>query len=99
MENRQDQDKKFDQGQGFEKQPQQSTDAAPSPPQSSDGEFGGTGQSDTATKPQTDVEGGAATGQATDSGFVGSDDQSDTSSELVEDNDPDFAKDGQGSIE
>lgn len=68
------------------------------------------GQSDTEIKQRSDMEGQsstgqtgqqstASTGQATDTGFVGSEGQTDTSSELVEDDDPDFAKDGQGSIE
>lgn len=39
------------------------------------------------------------TGPATDTGFIGTEGLDDTSSEPVEDDDPDFAKDGQGSIE
>lgn len=44
---------------------------------------------------QTDIEGGPAT----DTGFVGAEGGLDTSSELIEDGEPDFAKDGQGSVE
>jgi hypothetical protein len=56
---------------------------------------GNAGQSGAETKPGSD----AGSGPATDTGFVGAEGQTDTSSELVEDDDPDFAKDGQGSIE
>ena len=63
-----------------------------------------TGQSDTATQQRSDIEGGTSTGQETDiegsSQFVGSKSASDTSSELIEDDDSsDFAKDGQGAPE
>lgn len=106
MENRQDQDNKFDPNQSFEKNSQQPTDQSKQRPedgqQRDDGnkqrEDGKSGQSDTATD-QRSAEGGAATGQATDTGFVGSASQADTSSELIEEDDPDFAKGGQGSVE
>lgn len=62
------------------------------------------GQSDTTTQQRSDIEGGTATGQATDgedsSQFVGSKGATDTSSELIEDDEStDFAKDGQGAPE
>ena len=57
-------------------------------------------QGDTLSQQRTDVEGGTLaskeTGEA-ESGFVGSEGQEDTSSELVEDQD--FEKDGQGAPE
>lgn len=51
--------------------------------------------------PSSDVEGASASGQAnTSSAFVGSQGSSDSSSELIEDEDKtDFAKDGQGAPE
>ena len=53
-------------------------------------------ESDTTTQQRSDIEGGTSTGQATDiegsSQFVGSQAASDTSSELIEEDD-DFAKD------
>ena len=56
-------------------------------------------QGETATTQRTDVEGASAgtpeSGEA-ESGFVGSQGGTDTSSELVEDEDEDFEKDGQG---
>ena len=59
------------------------------------------GQSDTTTQQRSDIEGGTSTGQATDiegsSQFVGSQAATDTSSELIEDDEStDFAKDGRG---
>ncbi|MBA3667309.1 MAG: hypothetical protein H0W65_06260 [Sphingomonas sp.] len=68
-----------------------------------------TGQSDTLTDQAGDVEGqsdfqsndtegASATGQANSPGFVGAEGQSDSSSEMVE-NEQDFTKDGQGSTE
>ncbi len=62
------------------------------------------GQSDPTSQQRTDIEGGTSTGQASDiegsSQFVGSKGGSDTSSELIEDDESsDFAKDGQGAAE
>ena len=60
-------------------------------------------QGDTLTQQRTDVEGaglsdtsGNETGGEAGSGFVGSQGQKDSSSELVDEEDEDFAKDGQG---
>jgi hypothetical protein len=59
-------------------------------------------QGETATQKRADIEGGSlgkeTTGEA-ESGFVGAQGKQDTSSELVEDDDEDFAKDGQGAPE
>jgi hypothetical protein len=60
------------------------------------------GFGETATQQRSDVEGSSFDKQPTDeaeSGFVGSESESDTSSELVEDEDEDFGKDGQGAPE
>ena len=61
------------------------------------------GQSDTASKQRSAIEGDTSTGKAlneSNSQFVGSKGASDTSSELVEDDETsDFAKDGQGAAE
>ncbi len=62
------------------------------------------GQSDPTSQQRSDIEGGTSTGQASDiegsSQFVGSKGGSDTSSELIEDDESsDFAKDGQGAPE
>ena len=61
------------------------------------------GQSDTASQQRSDIEGGTSTGQASNEGssqFVGSKDASDTSGELVEDDESgDIAKHGQGAAE
>jgi hypothetical protein len=60
------------------------------------------GFGETATQQRSDVEGSSLGQQPTgaaESGFVGSEGQSDTSSELVEDEDQDFSKDGQGAPE
>ena len=87
------------QPQGQQGQPGEQSDSDPS--NSGQAGFGEAGQSDTATQQRSDIEGGTATGQASDSDiegssqFVGSQSGSDTSSELIEDDD-DFAKDGQG---
>lgn len=60
------------------------------------------GFGETATQQRSDVEGSSIgrqpTGEA-ESGFVGSEGGTDTSSELVEDEDEDFSKDGQGAPE
>ena len=60
------------------------------------------GFGETATQQRSDVEGSSfdkqPTGEA-ESGFVGSEGSTDTSSELVEDEDEDFGKDGQGAPE
>ncbi|HET9334813.1 MAG TPA: hypothetical protein VFO12_00225 [Sphingomicrobium sp.] len=59
-------------------------------------------QGETATQQRTDIEGGSlasdASGEA-QSGFVGAQGQQDSSSELIEEEDEDFAKDGQGAPE
>jgi hypothetical protein len=58
-------------------------------------------QGDTLSQQRTDIEGASGqspeTGEA-ESGFVGAEGQTDTSSELIEDED-DFGKDGQGAPE
>ena len=64
-------------------------------------EYGQSGQNDTLTQQRSDIEGsaGQSSEQASDtSGFIGQQGGIDSSSELVED-DQDFKKDGQGSIE
>ena len=54
-------------------------------------DYGSAGQSDTVTQQRRDIEGGTATGQASgsqgSSQFVGSQSQTDTSSELIEEED------------
>ena len=64
------------------------------------GEMGQSGQSDTLTEQRSDTEGGASQSseQGDTSGFIGQQGGIDSSSELVED-DQDFKKDGQGSVE
>ena len=60
------------------------------------------GFGETATQQRSDVEGSSFNKQPTgeaESGFVGSEGGTDTSSELVEDEDQDFSKDGQGAPE
>ena len=60
------------------------------------------GFGETATQQRNDVEGSSIDRQPTgeaESGFVGSECQSDSSSELVEDEDQQFRKDGQGAPE
>ena len=59
-------------------------------------------QGDTLTRQRSDIEGGSLASEASgegQSGFVGAEGQQDTSSELVEDEDEDFARDGQGAPE
>ena len=58
-------------------------------------------QGDTLAQQRTDIEGGSQASKASEgqSGFVGAEGQQDTSSELVEDEDEEFAKDGQGAPE
>lgn len=59
-------------------------------------------QGDTLTQQRTDVEGGSLSSQESGeggSGFVGSRGQQDSSSELVDEEDEDFARDGQGAPE
>ena len=65
-------------------------------------------QGDTLAQQRTDVEGGGlsgsgnqggATGGQAGGGFVGSQGQQDSSSELIDDEDEDFAQDGQGAPE
>lgn len=98
MENRQDQNNSLNQDKDFEKKPEQSTDQAKQRPEDGQADQRSSEQSDTTTQQRNDVEGGEATGPATDTGFVGSEGGTDSSGELIED-DPDFSKDGQGSIE
>jgi hypothetical protein len=60
------------------------------------------GFGETATQQRSDVEGSSIDKQPTgeaESGFVGSEGETDTSSELVEDEDQDFSKGGQGAPE
>lgn len=77
-----------------------SQDNAPGQPdQPSDAQ---SGFGETATQQRSDVEGSSLDKKPTDegeSGFVGSEGKSDTSSELVEDEDKDFSKDGQDAPE
>ena len=59
-------------------------------------------QGDTLAQQRTDVEGGSPASQESGeagAGFVGSQGQQDSSSELVEDEDEEFARDGQGAPE
>ena len=59
-------------------------------------------QGDTLAQQRSDIEGGSLGSQASGeagSGFVGAEGQQDTSSELIEDEDEDFAPDGQGAPE
>ena len=59
-------------------------------------------QADTLAQQRTDVEGASLSGSEggqSSSGFVGSKGQQDTSSELVDEEDEDFGKDGQGAPE
>ena len=59
-------------------------------------------QGDTLSQQRTDIEGGSLASQASgegQSGFVGSEGQQDTSSELIEDEDEEFGRDGQGAPE
>lgn len=62
-------------------------------------------QGDTTTQQRSDIEGGSqsglggGTGGQSGGGFVGSQGQQDSSSELVDEDDEDFGKDGQGAPE
>ena len=59
-------------------------------------------QGDTLTQQRTDVEGGSLGESESDeaeSGFVGSQGQQDTSSELIDEEDEEFGRDGQGASE
>ena len=59
-------------------------------------------QGDTLAQQRTDVEGGSLASQESGeagAGFVGSQGQQDTSSELIDEEDEDFARDGQGAPE
>lgn len=57
-------------------------------------------QGDTLAQQRTDVEGGSLASQESgEAGFVGSQGEQDTSSELIDGEDEDFAKDGQGAPE
>lgn len=58
-------------------------------------------QGDTLAQQRTDVEGSSLQSESgeADSGFVGSQGQQDTSSELIDEEDQDFAKGGQGAPE
>ena len=95
MENRPDQDSDITKSQSAQ-QPNQK-DRSEENRQTTQGGLdpGNSGPSDTEAEPRSTAD----SGPATDTGFVGAEGQADTSSELVEDDDPDFAKDGQGSIE
>ena len=91
--------------QGRQQQPnaeQSGDEAATGQSQPDQASAGQAGFGETATQQRSDVEGSSLgqqpTGEA-ESGFVGSEGQSDTSSELVEDEDQDFSKDGQGAPE
>lgn len=101
MENRPDQDSDITKSQSAQ-QPKQK-DRSEETRQTTQGSLdpGNSGQSDTSTKPDTEANprSDAGSGPATDTGFVGAEGESDTSSDLVEDDDPDFARDRQGSIE
>ncbi len=70
------------------------------PSETGQADYGQSGQSDTLTEQRSDVEGSAGQTPETgsESGFIGQQGGIDSSSELVEDNE-DFEKDGQGSIE
>ena len=80
-------------------QKDQDESAQPQQPPQGQADHGSAGQSDTTAQQRSDVEGGTSTGQATDiegsSTFVGSQAASDTSSELIEDDD-EFAPDRKG---
>ncbi len=59
-------------------------------------------QGDTTTQQRTDIEGSSISsgqGGAAGSGFVGSQGQQDSSNQLVQEDDEDFASDGQGAPE
>jgi len=60
-------------------------------------------QGDTMTQQRSDIEGGSQSGlggsDQSGGGFVGSQSQQDTSSELVSEEDEDFSRDGQGAPE
>lgn len=59
-------------------------------------------QGETTTQQRTDIEGGSLASEAsgeTQAGFVGAQGQQDSSGELIEEEDEDFAKDGQGAPE
>jgi hypothetical protein len=75
-------------------------EAASSQPDQSNTAQSGLGE--TATEQRSDVEGSSPGKKPTDeaeSGFVGSEGETDTSSELVEEKDQKFRKDGQGAPE
>ena len=79
--------------------PQSQDNAASQPDQPSAAQ---SGFGETATQQRSDVEGSSLDKKPTDEaegGFVGSEGKTDTSSELVEDEDKDFSKDGQGAPE
>ena len=85
-----------------DKQPQ--SDAEQSGDEAATGQdtTGQAGFGETATEQRSDVEGSSLDKKPTDegeSGFVGSEGKTDTSSELVEDEDQQFRKDGQGAPE
>lgn len=70
------------------------------PSETGQADYGQSGQSDTLTQQRSDVEGsgGQTPEMGSESGFIGQQGGTDPSSELVED-EQDFEKDGQGSIE
>ena len=88
------------QQQPFDEKGQSEFGKAQQQPPEGQADYGSAGQSDTVTPQRSDIEGGTATGQATDiegsSQFVGSQAQSDTSSELIEDDDDFTDRKGDG---
>ncbi len=93
-----------------QRQPSTSQDREQQPDAEQSGDQAATGQDtasqsgfgETATQQRSDVEGSSLEKKPTDegeSGFVGSEGRTDTSSELIEDEDKDFSKDGQGAPE
>ena len=82
------------QGQSGSEQSQDNASSRPDQPGSSQSGFG-----ETATQQRSDVEGSSLGKEPTseaESGFVGSEGKTDTSSKLVEDEEQKFRKDGQG---
>jgi hypothetical protein len=93
-----------------QRQPSTSQDREQQPDAEQSGEQAATGQDtasqsgfgETATEQRSDIEGSSLDKKPTDegeSGFVGSEGKTDTSSELIEDEDQKFRKDGQGAPE
>ena len=85
-----------------DKQPQSDAEQSGDEPATGQDNTGQAGFGETATEQRSDVEGSSLDKKPTDegeSGFVGSEGKTDTSSELVEDEDQKFRKDGQGAPE